>query len=250
MNIEQKYIELERQMNQKVKALEDRELIYQEHVNDVAKRVALVRVKLAKNEPSADTNLKLQQESEACQIKINELQEQLNASAHTNMDMTERLMKNFAASRNQLLRNAEVDSKVQSSLRSLLSFVEDWNIKPTVLEMQPKISEEYANVAVAVAESDTAEFSRVGDKCSTFDTLEQQWLLIPSEHKANRLGALNKFKAGECNILICTDVASRGLDIPPVDLVINYDIPYLHEKNMESGEEDEDNRMDMDLQKP
>lgn len=49
--------------------------------------------------------------------------------------------------------------------------------------MQPKISEEYANVAVAVAESDTAEFNRVGDKYSTFDTLEQQWLLIPSEHK-------------------------------------------------------------------
>lgn len=48
-----------------------------------------------------------------------------------------------------------------------------------------------------------------------------------------RLGALNKFKAGECNILICTDVASRGLDIPSVDMVINYDIPsnskdYIH----------------------
>ncbi|KAJ6740611.1 hypothetical protein OIU79_000678, partial [Salix purpurea] len=40
-----------------------------------------------------------------------------------------------------------------------------------------------------------------------------------------RLGALNKFKARECNILICTDVASRGLDIPSVDTVINYDIP-------------------------
>ena len=39
------------------------------------------------------------------------------------------------------------------------------------------------------------------------------------------MGALNKFKAGECNILICTDVASRGLDIPSVDVVINYDIP-------------------------
>ncbi|XP_076923324.1 DEAD-box ATP-dependent RNA helicase 10-like [Bidens hawaiensis] len=51
--------------------------------------------------------------------------------------------------------------------------------------------------------------------------------------QANRLGALNKFKAGECNILICTDVASRGLDIPSVDMVINYDIPtnskdYIH----------------------
>ncbi|KAG6404107.1 hypothetical protein SASPL_136347 [Salvia splendens] len=51
--------------------------------------------------------------------------------------------------------------------------------------------------------------------------------------QSKRLGALNKFKAGECNILICTDVASRGLDIPSVDVVINYDIPtnskdYIH----------------------
>ncbi|XP_048499347.1 DEAD-box ATP-dependent RNA helicase 10-like isoform X1 [Beta vulgaris subsp. vulgaris] len=51
--------------------------------------------------------------------------------------------------------------------------------------------------------------------------------------QAKRLGALNKFKAGECSILTCTDVASRGLDIPSVDMVINYDIPanskdYIH----------------------
>ncbi|CDY23091.1 BnaC07g30960D [Brassica napus] len=51
--------------------------------------------------------------------------------------------------------------------------------------------------------------------------------------QSKRLGALNKFKAGECNILVCTDVASRGLDIPSVDMVINYDIPtnskdYIH----------------------
>jgi ATP-dependent RNA helicase DDX47/RRP3 len=43
--------------------------------------------------------------------------------------------------------------------------------------------------------------------------------------QTQRLSALNKFKANERNILIATDVASRGLDIPEVDLVLNYDIP-------------------------
>lgn len=37
-----------------------------------------------------------------------------------------------------------------------------------------------------------------------------------------RLAALNKFKTGDRNILVATDVASRGLDIPSVDLVLNY----------------------------
>ncbi|XP_069694980.1 ATP-dependent RNA helicase DDX47 [Periplaneta americana] len=48
-----------------------------------------------------------------------------------------------------------------------------------------------------------------------------------------RLGALTKFKAKNRSILISTDVASRGLDIPHVDVVVNFDIPthskdYIH----------------------
>ncbi|EGY22103.1 hypothetical protein VD0002_g3336 [Verticillium dahliae] len=48
-----------------------------------------------------------------------------------------------------------------------------------------------------------------------------------------RLGALNKFRAGSRDILVATDVAARGLDIPNVDVVINYDLPqdsktYIH----------------------
>ena len=48
-----------------------------------------------------------------------------------------------------------------------------------------------------------------------------------------RLGSLNKFKSKASSILVSTDVASRGLDIPHVDVVLNYDIPthskdYIH----------------------
>uniref|UniRef100_A0A8B9H512 Probable ATP-dependent RNA helicase DDX47 n=1 Tax=Astyanax mexicanus TaxID=7994 RepID=A0A8B9H512_ASTMX len=48
-----------------------------------------------------------------------------------------------------------------------------------------------------------------------------------------RLGSLNKFKAKSRSVLLATDVASRGLDIPHVDCVINFDIPthskdYIH----------------------
>merc|ERR1719277_1670350 len=51
--------------------------------------------------------------------------------------------------------------------------------------------------------------------------------------QAKRLGSLNKYKSKNRSILIATDVASRGLDIPHVDVVINLDIPthskdYIH----------------------
>lgn len=47
--------------------------------------------------------------------------------------------------------------------------------------------------------------------------------------QAERLSILDKFRAGEIRVLITTDVAARGIDIPDVDYVINYDLPELPE---------------------
>ncbi|KEG12745.1 ATP-dependent DEAD/H RNA helicase [Trypanosoma grayi] len=51
--------------------------------------------------------------------------------------------------------------------------------------------------------------------------------------QTNRNIALSKFKEGKVRILVCTDVAQRGLDIPHTDVVVNFALPdrvedYIH----------------------
>jgi ATP-dependent RNA helicase DBP3 len=41
----------------------------------------------------------------------------------------------------------------------------------------------------------------------------------------DRTRAVDEFKSGKTPILIATDVAARGLDIPDVEVVINYSFP-------------------------
>ena len=48
-----------------------------------------------------------------------------------------------------------------------------------------------------------------------------------------RTETLGKFKTGEFKLLVCSDVAARGLDIPEMSHVFNFDVPthaedYVH----------------------
>lgn len=51
--------------------------------------------------------------------------------------------------------------------------------------------------------------------------------------QADRLSIMNRFKSGDFKVLIATDISARGIDIPNVDYVVNYDLPeqsenYVH----------------------
>ncbi|MCH2078661.1 MAG: DEAD/DEAH box helicase [Rhodobacteraceae bacterium] len=50
-----------------------------------------------------------------------------------------------------------------------------------------------------------------------------------NKSQGQRDRALKAFKEGEINILVCTDVAARGIDIPGVAYVINFDLPEVPE---------------------
>lgn len=79
------------------------------------------------------------------------------------------------------------------------------------------------------------------NRTATADLLER--LLRHLDHRVTSLHSrlaqrdrtdnLARFRASAARILVATDVASRGLDIPAVDLVVNYDVPrnpddYIH----------------------
>jgi ATP-dependent RNA helicase DDX49/DBP8 len=77
--------------------------------------------------------------------------------------------------------------------------------------------------------------------CKLAETLDRTFkkLGVPSaclhsmRPMSDRISALSKFKGNQIKVLIATDVASRGLDIPEVQLVINHNVPkdprdYVH----------------------
>ena len=61
-------------------------------------------------------------------------------------------------------------------------------------------------------------------------TLEREGLKTSALHgdksQDERLKSLDAFKRGEVELLVCTDVAARGLDIKDVPAVFNFDIPF------------------------
>ncbi|KAF6814321.1 ATP-dependent rrna helicase rrp3 [Colletotrichum musicola] len=93
------------------------------------------------------------------------------------------------------------------------------------------LANEFAGQKIVIFTRTVAEAQRLAILLRTLG-----FSAIPLHGQLNqpaRLGALNKFRTGSRDILVATDVAARGLDIPKVDVVLNHDLPqdsktYVH----------------------
>ena len=74
-------------------------------------------------------------------------------------------------------------------------------------------------IASATCRSSIARWRSTASRLALHGDLDQRM----------RMAALDAFRTGEVQFLVCSDVAARGLDIPDVSHVINYDAPHHSE---------------------
>lgn len=100
------------------------------------------------------------------------------------------------------------------------------NLLMALLQSEP----EDLQALLFVREKDQAE--RIGQRIAT-DLTRSVRTLHANKGQNSRIQAMDQFKDGELRFLVATDVASRGIDVPQLDLVINVTVPrdphdYIH----------------------
>jgi len=134
----------------------------------------------------------------------------------------------------QIFIGNNVDStlKANSKVEQILQFVKDPYKKDEILiEILKKYSNEEKTNKIIVFCLKKREVARIET------VLWNNGFYVGSLHgdkeQIERTKTLNSFKEGEISVLVATDVAARGLDIPNVEYVINYSMPdtienYVH----------------------
>jgi len=159
------------------------------------------------------------------------------------------LMRHLPKQRQTLFFSATIDQEIKKLAYSLV-------INPIRIQISPKDPvAKNVNHAVAFIEMDDKRFfleklikNNIESKFVVFTrtkvraervlkAMERVDIDALSIHgdkdQKDRFDVMTKIKAGKVKVLIATDVSARGIDIPNVDYVINYDLPeqaenYVH----------------------
>ena len=125
--------------------------------------------------------------------------------AETNMNMPKRILVDSDDLSGDGIQQSFLILRDKEKPKFLLDFL-DGNIGQCIIFCSTKIRTR--NVSKMLSKS--------GERCVTVEG-------DMSQHK--REDSMTRFRKSKADILVATDVAARGIDIPKVALVINYDVP-------------------------
>ena len=107
--------------------------------------------------------------------------------------------------------------------------------KPNILEEAYHVNEEHKELfllhllALKKPESCMIFCKTQARVDEVYECLEKNQVSVDKIHggmmQEERLSHMRRFKKGKVRILVCTDVASRGIDVFKVEMIINYDMP-------------------------
>ena len=102
-------------------------------------------------------------------------------------------------------------------------------VHPVVRELKSELlsyligSKNYKQVLVFVRKKQVAD--EVADELNKSGL--KTFVIHGDKSSGVRARALEAFKEGKTRVLVATDIAARGIDIPNLEVVINYDIPHV-----------------------
>ncbi|MEL7585381.1 MAG: DEAD/DEAH box helicase [Prolixibacteraceae bacterium] len=158
------------------------------------------------------------------------------------------LLEVIPVKRQNLLFSATFNEKVETMTHEFLAFPERIEVAPSatpaLLVRQsyyklPNYRSKLNLIRYLLEDEDV--FNRVLIFVTTKEHAEQVFqvvrrkvegekrILHSNKGQNARINAINLFKEGEIRILISTDVSARGLDVPMVSHVINFDLPQRYE---------------------
>lgn len=124
---------------------------------------------------------------------------------------------------------AEKKSTPLTMIEQFFYAVPNYSTKVNLLKLLLSDAEKYSRVLVFASGKQVAD--RLFDELTTL--FPDQIGVIHSNKSQNyRVRTINQFINGEFRILLGTDIASRGLDIPDISHVVNFDAPETPEDYM------------------